>query len=70
MKNKKSYRCIPVVIDNFFTFWCTIWLKNKNAQSKNELPYESILDSSRTKARLIETDDGKEDVNKLFTLFL
>ena len=68
-KNDKSYRYILVVIDNFSKFGWTIPLKNKYAQSITDA-FSQIIKTSRRKPNLLETDDGKEYVNKIFKDFL
>ena len=68
-KNIKGYRYILVVIDNFSKFGRTISLKNKYAQSKTDA-FSQIIKTSRRKPNLLETDDGKEYVNKIFSEFL
>ena len=69
IKNNKGYRYILVVIDNFSKFGWTILLKNKYAQSITDA-FSQIIKSSRRKPNLLETDDGKEYVNKIFNEFL
>ena len=69
IKNNKGYRYILVVIDNFSKFGWTIPLKNKYAQSLRDA-FSQINKSSRRKPNLLETDDGKEYVNKIFNEFL
>ena len=69
IKNNKGYRYILVVIDNFSKFGWTIPLKNKYAQSITDA-FSQIIKSSRRKPNLLETDDGKEFVNKIFNEFL
>ena len=68
-KNNKGYRYILVVIDNFSKFGWTIPLKNKYAQSITDA-FSQIIKKSRRKPNLLETDDGKEYVNKIFNEFL
>ena len=68
-KNNRSYRYIFVVIDNFSKFGWTIPLKNKFSQSITD-PFSEIIKSSNRKPNLLETDDGKEYVNKIFNEFL
>ena len=68
-KNNKSYRYILVVIDNFSRFGWTIPLKNKFSQSITDA-FSEIIKSSNRKPNLLETDDGKEYVNKTFNEFL
>ena len=62
-ENKRGYRYVLVVFDNFSKFGWTVPLKNKNAQTIKE-SFENILISSKRKPNLIETDDGSEFVNK------
>ena len=68
-KNNKGYRYILVFIDNFSKFGWTIPLKNKYAQSITDAFYQ-IVKSSKRKPNLLETDDGKKYVNKIFNEFL
>ena len=68
-KNNKGYRYILVVIDNFSKFGWTIPLKNKFSQSITDA-FSEIIKSSNRKPNLLETDDGKEYVNKIFNEFL
>ena len=68
-KNNKGYRYILVVIDNFSKFGWTIPLKNKFSQSIKDA-FSEIIKSSNRKPNLLETDDGKEYVNKIFNEFL
>ena len=68
-KNNRGYRYILVVIDNFSKFGWTISLKNKYAQSITDA-FSEIIKSSNRKPNLLETDDGKEYVNKIFNDFL
>ena len=69
IKNNKGYRYILVVIDNFSRFGWTTPLKNKYAQSITNA-FSEIMKSSNRKPNLLETDDGKEYVNKIFNEFL
>ena len=68
-KNNKGYRYILVVIDNFSKFGWTTPLRNKYAQSIVD-SFSEIIKSSNRKPKLLETDDGKEYVNKIFDEFL
>ena len=68
-KNKRGYRYILVVIDNFSKFGWTIHLKNKYAQPITDA-FSQIIKTSRRKPNLHETHDGKEYVNKNFSEFL
>ena len=69
IKNNKGYRYILVVVDNFSKFGWTIPLKNKYAQSITDA-FSQIIKISRRKPNLLETDDGKEYVKKIFNEFL
>ena len=69
IKNNKGYRYILVVVDIFSKFGWTIPLKNKYAQSITDA-FTQIIKTSRRKPNLLETDDGKESVNKIFSEFL
>ena len=64
-RNKKGYRYILVVFDNFSKFGWTIPVKNKFSQSITHA-FSEIIKSSNRKPNLLETDDGKEYVNKIF----
>ena len=70
IKNNKGYRYILVVIDNFSKFGWTIPLKNKYAQSVTDDAFSQINKTSKRKPNLLETDDGKEYVNKIFSELL
>ena len=67
-KNNRGYRYILVVIDNFSNFGLTIHLKKKFAQSITDA-FSEIIKSSNRKPNLLETDDGKEIVIKIFNEF-
>ena len=69
VKNNKGYRYILVVIDKFSRFGWTIQLKNKYALPITDA-FAQIVKSSKRKANLLETDDGKESVAKIFNEFL
>ena len=68
-KNNRYYRYILVVIDSFSKFGWTFPLKNKHAQSITDA-FSQIIKTSRRKPNLLETDDGKEYVKKIFNEFL
>ena len=68
-KNNRGYRYILVVIDNFSKLGWTIPLKNKYAQSNTD-SFSQIIKTSRRKPNLLETDDGQEYVEKIFSEFL
>ena len=67
-KNNRGYRYVLVVIDNFSEFGWTIPLKNKYAQSITDT-FSEIIKSSNREPNLLETDDGKEYVNKIRRIF-
>ena len=69
IKNNKGYRYILAVINNSSKFGWRIPLKNKYAQSITDAFSQSVK-SSKRKPNLLETDDGKEYVNKIFNEFL
>ena len=54
-ENKRGYRFVSVVINNFSKFGWTQPLKNKNAQTIQDSS-ESILINSKRKPNLIEID--------------
>ena len=68
-KHNGGYRYVLIIIDNFSKFGCTIPLKNKNAQTIKDSS-ENVLLGSKRQPNLIETDDGSEFVNKIFTNLL
>ena len=68
-KNNRGYRYILVIVDNFSKFGWTIPLKNKYSQSITDA-FSQIIKTSKRKPNLLETDDGKEYVNKIFNDFL
>ena len=68
-ENKRGYRYVLVVLDNFSKFGWTTPLKKKNAQTIKD-SFENILINSKTKPNLIETDRGKEVYNNTFQDFL
>ena len=61
-ENNRGYRYVLVIIDNFSKFGWTVFLKNKNAQTKTN-SFEKNLISSKRKPNLIESDRGKEFYN-------
>ena len=65
----KGYRYILTVIDNFSKFGWTVPLKNKCAKTVTEA-FSNIINNSKRKPKLLETDDGKEFTNKMFIEFL
>ena len=69
IKNNKSYRYILAVVDIFSKIGWTIPLKNKYAQSITDA-FSQIIKTSRRKPNLLESDDGKEYVNKISGEFL
>ena len=58
-----------VVIDNFSKIWIYSTSQNSNAQTIKD-SFKIILIRSERKPNIIETDDGSEFVNKIFTGFL
>ena len=67
-KNNRGYRYVLVVIDNFSEFGWTIPLKNKYAQSITDT-FSEFIKSSNREPNLLETDVGKEYVNKIQRIF-
>ena len=67
-ENKRGYRYVLVIIDNFSKFGWTVPLK-KNAQTIKD-SFEKILINSKKKPNLIEADRGKELYNNIFQDFL
>ena len=65
-EKNRGYRQILVAIENFSKFGWTISLKNKNSQTITH-SFENIPISSKRSPDLVETDHGKEIVNKIFT---
>ena len=57
------------MIDAFSKFGWTVALKNKNAQTLKH-SFGNILKTLKRSPKLIETDDGKETVNKTLCDFL
>ena len=68
-KNNRGYRYILVVIDNFSKYGWTIPFKNKYGQSITDA-FSQIIKTSKRKPNLLETDDGKDNVNKIFNELL
>ena len=68
-ENNVGYRYILVVFDNFKECGWTIPLKNKYAQSTTDT-FSQIVETSERKPNLLETDDGGEYVNKIFSQLL
>ena len=69
VENNKGYRYILVVIDNFSKFGWVALLKKKIAQTITD-EVSNLINKSKKKPNLIETDDGKEFVIKTFNDFL
>ena len=67
--NKRSCRYFLVVIDNFCRNGRTIPVKNKHAQTITK-SFSQIITISNRKPSLLETDDEKGYVNKIFNDFL
>ena len=68
-ENKRGYRYVLIIIDNFSKFRWTGPLKNKSAQMITN-SFENFLISSERSPNLIETDGGKELYNKTFQDFV
>ena len=68
-ENKRGYRYVLDVRDNFSKFGWTVPLKNKNALTIKD-SFENIIISSKRKPGLIESDRGKEFYNNIFHEFL
>ena len=68
-KNNRGYRYILVFFVNLSKFGWTIPLKNKDVQSITDA-FSQINKTSKRKPNLLETDDVKEYVNKIFNEFL
>ena len=66
VKNNTDHKYILTVIDNFSKFGWTVPLKNKFAKTVTEA-FSNIINNSKRKPKLLETDDGKEFTNKMFT---
>ena len=67
--NKKGYRYIFIVIDNFSKYLWAIPLKNKYSQTvTNE--FSNILSTSKRKPLKMESDRGTEFYNNIFQNFL
>ena len=64
-RNNRGYRFILVVIDKFSKFGWTFLFKNKCALSITDA-FSQIIKTSKRKTNLLETNDGKEFVNKNF----
>ena len=67
-ENRRGYRYVLVIIDNFSKYGWTTPLKNKNAQTIKD-SFENILISSK-KPEIIESDRGKDFYNNIFQDFL
>ena len=63
-ENKRNFIYVSVIFDNCSKFGWTVPLK-KDQTITNSL--ENILNSSKRRSNLIESDDGTEFVNKTFT---
>ena len=69
ISNKKGFRYIFIVIDNFSKYLWAIPLKNKYSQTiTNE--FSNILTTSKRKPLKIESDRGSEFYNPIFQKFL
>ena len=65
-ENVRGFRYVLVVIDSLSKFDWTVPLGNKNDQTKID-SFENIFKTSNRKPNLIETDDGSEFLNRIFT---
>ena len=68
-ENKRGYRYVLVVIDNFSELGWTLILKYKNSQKVKDSS-EKILINSKRSPNLVETQRGKELLSEAFTDFL
>ena len=68
-ENKRGYRYVLVITDNFSKFGWTVPIKTKNAQTIKD-SFENRIINSKIKPNLIETDRGKEFHNNIFQDFL
>ena len=67
--NKKGFRFVFIVIDNFSKYSWAIPLKNKYSQTiTNE--FSNTLTTSKRKSLKIESDRGSEFYNSIFQNFL
>ena len=67
--NKKGYRCIFIIFDNFSKYLWAISLKNKYSQTiTNE--FSTILTTQERNPLKIESDRGSEFYNSIFQNFL
>ena len=64
-KNKRSYRYILIVIDNFIKIGYGVPVKIKAAQTKTN-NFSNIIQQPNRKLNFIETDDGEDFVKKNF----
>ena len=65
-ENTGSYRYVLFVTVILSKFGWTVPLKIKNAQTRKDFSEIFLINSERS-PNLIETDDGKKTVNKIFT---
>ena len=68
-KNNRGFRYMLVVADKFSKFGWTIHMKNNYAQTITDA-FSEIIKSSNRNPNLLETDAGKEYINKIFNDFL
>ena len=68
LKNFRGYRYILVFIDTSSKNGWTVSLKIEYAQTRID-SLQNILNFSKTKVNLLETNDGKEFVTENFTGF-
>ena len=67
-ENKRGYRYVLVVNDNFIKFGWTVPHKNRKTQTTKDF-FENIVECSKRCPSLIKTDRGKEFSNKIFQFF-
>ena len=68
-KNKRGYRYVLVIINNFSNFGWTVPIVIKNTQTIKD-SFEKIINSSKRKPNLNESDRFKEFYNNIFQDFL
>ena len=67
-ENNRGFRYVLVIIDNFIKFGRTIYLKNKNAQTKKDSS-KIIIKSSKRSPNLLEEDRNRALYNSIFQDF-
>ena len=69
VKNNRDYKYILNNVENFSKFGWTVPLKNKFAPTITEA-FSNIINESKRKPNLLETDERTEFTNKMFNDFL